>query len=95
MPSNAHKNFTALMSYVDQLVGIHAKLQQGKGRRHEQDAIHRAGVVMVVAAWEGYVEQVLLEAFAAIEKDAGLGAAAPGAAAVPNWARHAFGIRRT
>ena len=43
MPSNAHKQFTELMGYVDQLIGIHGKLQQGKGRRHEQDAIHRAG----------------------------------------------------
>ena len=95
MPSNAHKQFTELMGYVDQLIGIHGKLQQGKGRRHEQDAIHRAGVVMVVAAWEGYVEQVLLESFAAMEMDAGLVVGVPGAAAVPTWARHTFGLRRT
>jgi hypothetical protein len=95
MPSNAHRQFTQLMGYVDQLIGIHGKLQQGQGRRHEQDAIHRAGVVMVVAAWEGYVEQVLLESFGAMERDAGVVVGVPGAAAVPTWARHTFGIRRT
>ena len=95
MPSNAHKQFSELMGYVDQLIGIHGKLQQGKGRRHEQDAIHRAGVVMVVAAWEGYVEQVLLESFAAMEKDAGLVVGVAGAAVIPTWARHTFGLRRT
>lgn len=83
------------MGFIDQLIEIHRKLQQGQGRRREQDAIHRAGVVMVVAAWEGYVEKVLLEALTAIERDAGIVAGAPVPAGLPAWTRHTFGIRRT
>jgi hypothetical protein len=97
MPSNASQQFTNQIGYVDQLISIHAKLQTGKGRRHEQEAIHRAGVVMTVAAWESYIENVLLEGVAAIESNAGIGIAAAAAPAVPipPWARHTFDLRRT
>jgi hypothetical protein len=95
MPSSALNNFTSMIGHVDQLVTIHAKLQQGPGRRHEQDAIHRAGVVMIVAAWEAYVEQVLLEALEVIEQDAGIGPAGTSSAGVPRWVPHAFGLRKT
>jgi hypothetical protein len=50
---------------------------------------------MVVAAWEGYVEQLLLEAFAAMERDAGLVVGVAGAVVIPTWARHTFGLRRS
>ena len=55
------------MSSVDQLIEIHAKIQSGRGRRHRQDAIHRAGVVLTVAAWQAYVEKVAIEALEQIE----------------------------
>jgi len=93
MPSNAQSQFIAQMGFVEQLIVIHRKLQSGRGRRHEQDALHRAGVVMSVAAWESYIERVVMEALDAIERSAGVaaGAAAP---PVPAWARHAFALRR-
>lgn len=93
MPSNAHTQFGTQIGFVDQLIAIHGKLQTGQGRRHEQDAIHRAGVVMVVAAWESYIEKVVMEALVAIETNAGVAAGAV-APPVPQWARHAFSLRR-
>lgn len=69
MPSNAQTQFINQIGYVDQLIAIHRKLQTGKGRRHEQDALHRAGVVMIVAAWESYIEKLVMEALDAIEQN--------------------------
>jgi hypothetical protein len=94
MASNAIGHFQTLTGYVDQLITIHGRLQAGRGRRHQQDAIHRAGVVLVVAAWESYVEQVVLESISAIEIDAGVGGAVPPGNPIPNWARHVFASRR-
>lgn len=94
MPSNALNTFTQLIGYVDQLIHIHGRLQAGPGRRHEQDALHRAGVVMTVAAWESYIERLVMEGLGAIEHNAGVAAGAAPAAPVPAWARHAFALRR-
>lgn len=55
--SNAQSKFMEQLGLVDQLITIHGKLQTGRGRRHEQDALHRAGVVLTVAAWQAYVEK--------------------------------------
>ncbi len=103
MPSSAQRQFADLVEFVNQLIDIHSRLQQGQGRRHRQEAIHHAGVVMMVAAWESYIEKVLMEALDAIENEVGIapGAAAGGAAAaappipVPAWAKLAFVLRRT
>lgn len=94
MTSIALSQFTDLAKPVEQLIKIHGKLQSGQGRRHEQDAIHRAGVVMMVAAWEGYIEKVTLEALDKLENDAGIASTASTAPPVPAWARHVFGLRR-
>lgn len=77
MPSQASSRFSVLMGSVDQLRQIHGRLQQGRGRRHQQESLHRAGVVMTVAAWESYVESVLREGMAALQPAAG----------APAWAR--------
>ena len=71
MPSQASRHFLQLTEYVQQLIDIHAHLQSGRGRRYRQDSIHRAGVVLTVAAWESYVEAVIREAFVAISPPAG------------------------
>lgn len=90
MPSQSLEQFYNLLSYVDQLIAIPAKLQSGRGRRHEQDAIHRAGVVMTVAAWQAYIEKVLGEALQAIGNDINdLGNGGP----APNWAKHSYLLR--
>lgn len=108
MPSSAQQpsaqqQFANLVEFVNQLIDIHSKLQQGQGRRHRQEAIHHAGVVMMVAAWESYIEKALMGALDAIENEAGIvpGAAAEVAAVaappipVPAWARLALELRRT
>lgn len=89
MPSVSSTSFDQLLGAVDQLVVIHGKLQVGRGRRHEQDALHKAGVVITVAAWQSYVEKVLAEALDVIAADL-----QRPAAATPRWAMHAFLMRR-
>jgi RiboL-PSP-HEPN len=92
MPSDANSQFAQLIGFVDQLVAIHRRLQTGRGRRHQQDALHRAGVVMTVAAWESYVEKVVLEAVQAIGNSGGLGGSS--GSTVPAWAKHSFALRQ-
>src|SRR5947209_5514244 len=87
MPSQAATTFSSSMGYVDQLIRAHSRLQAGRGRRFEQEAIHRAGIVLTVGAWEGYVELVTLEALRVI-------ATSVAGHAQPAWARHAFSLFR-
>lgn len=89
MPSNSMAAFNDQLEPVNQLVAIHGKLQTGRGRRHEHDAIHRAGVVMTVAAWQAYIEKVLVEGLDAIAADID-----NHAAPAPNWAKHTYKMRR-
>lgn len=67
MASNAFGSFETLLGSVDQLIEIHGRLQTGAGRRHRQDALHRSGVVLTVAAWQAYVEKVSVDALDWIE----------------------------
>lgn len=69
--SNALTGFANLIAWVDQLANIHSKLGQNPGRRHNQEALYRAGVVMTMAAWESYVEDLLIEGFTAISPPTG------------------------
>jgi hypothetical protein len=87
--SNSLAAFTNQLGLVDQLITIHGRLQRGRGRRHQLDALHRAGVVLTVAAWQAYVEKVLAEGVAAIAADM-----ANPAAPAPAWALHTFQMRR-
>ncbi len=87
--SVALTKFTEQLLLVDQLISIHGKLQSGRGRRHEQDALHRAGVVLTVAAWQAYNEKVLLEGVGAIATNL-QNPAAP----APSWAIQTFNLRR-
>lgn len=82
--------FESQLGPVDQLIAIHARIQTGRGRRHQQDALHHAGVVLTVAAWQAYVEKVVKEALQAIEDD--LAAANPPS---PRWALHSFLMRKS
>jgi hypothetical protein len=91
MPSSALRDFEGLMASVDQLIAIHAKLQSGRGRRHRQDAIHRAGVVLTVAAWQAYVEKVAIEALGKVERQIGFD---ENGAPTPVWIRASFKFRK-
>jgi len=90
MPSQSLGEFQSLLGSVDQLIAIHGALQHGRGCRHEQDAIHRAGVVMTVAAWQAYIEKILAEALEAIGDDIRNPA---GGVPAPNWAKHTYKMR--
>jgi len=92
VPSTSYHSFLDQLGSVDQLIEIHGKLQNGRGRRHEQDAIHRAGVVMTVAAWQAYIEKVIYEVLDALRGEVNDPAALPPA---PQWARHSFELRRS
>ena len=87
MSSDSFGEFEGLLESVDQLINIHGKLQQGRGRRHEQDAIHRAGVVLTVAAWQAYIEKVLNEGLSHIERQI---TAPVDGVAPPSWATSGF-----
>ena len=87
--SAALASFTSQLGLVDQLISIHGKLQTGRGRRHEQDALHRAGVVLIVAAWQAYIEKVVSEALDLINVDM-----RNPLAAAPTWAIHTYQLRR-
>ena len=90
MRSNSYEEFESLLETVDQLITIHGRLQQGRGRRHQQDAIHRAGVVLTVAAWQTYVEKVILEGFSRVRDQA---TAPVGGVLPPPWAVSGIGLR--
>jgi len=92
MPSKAYGEFQNLLGSVDQLINIHRKLQKGRGRRHEQDAVHRAGVVLTVAAWQAYIEKVLKEGLGHIQKHI---ANPPSGGPPPAWALSGFLVRAT
>lgn len=91
MPSAASRDFAELMSSVDQLIDIHARIQSGRGRRHRQEAIHRAGVVLTVAAWQSYIEKVAVEALSKIEVKIQIDDAGN---PTPPWARASFKFRK-
>ena len=92
MPSTSHAQFLSQLKLVEQLITIHSEVQQGRGRRHQQDAIHKAGVVMTVAAWQAYLEKVAIEVIGIFE-DALLNPADGNPA--PDWARVVIHNRKT
>jgi hypothetical protein len=68
MPSISHIQFLDQLRLVEQLIAVHSEVQQGRGRRHRQDAIHKAGVVMTVAAWQAYLEKIVMEVVGIFEE---------------------------
>ena len=88
MPSRSLTEFQALLQHVEHLIETPGKIRTGRGRRFNQEAIHRAGTVMTIAAWQAYIEKVVIEAYSAIEatlKDVEEEEAPP-----PNWAINSF-----
>ncbi|WP_195821699.1 HEPN domain-containing protein [Roseobacter sp. MH60115] len=87
--SEAREAFINQQGLVEQLVDIHESLQTGRGRRHRQDALHRSGVVLTVAAWQSYVEKVIAEAFHLVSDHM-----TDPASATPTWAIQSFNLRK-
>lgn len=88
MASAAFLKFEALLGSVDQLIDIHGRLQTGAG----QDALHRSGVVLTVAAWQSYIEKVSNEALDWIETQILI--VPNGEPPTPQWARSSFAFRK-
>ncbi len=52
-------NFTANLKEVDRLSDIHSIVTpQGPGRKHNVQILHKSGVVMLIACWEAFVEDL-------------------------------------
>jgi hypothetical protein len=64
--SDALNAFDEAMEDVDNLVSIHRR-RSGVGRRREETTLNRAMIVMTVAAWQAYVQDLLLNGVAALE----------------------------
>lgn len=92
MPSVSYDKFSEQLTLVDQLIDAHSGIQQGRGRRHQQDAIHKAGVVMTVAAWQAYLEKITIEVVELLEQ--ALLNPADGNPA-PDWSRVIIQSRKT
>lgn len=69
--SQAHGKFLEMVNWVDQLIEVHKRVQTGRGRRHHQEAVHRSSVVLLVAAWESYVEHIIIETVSLLKPSAG------------------------
>lgn len=75
MPSKAFvQHFSVLLEDADELLDAQRRLLAGTGRRSRwrKGSLNRAVVVMCVSAWEGYMEQVVIEAADAIRPAAGM-----------------------
>lgn len=74
MPSRARAHvLSAVLGDVDQLLEVHEDVSgTGVGRRWNVDAVNRSGIALSIAAWEGFVEELVREA-------TGLFAPGPGA----------------
>jgi len=61
MPSQAYRKFIHNAVDVDRLISSHGQLGPGGSGRRGLGHITRSGVVMLCAAWELYVEDLLIE----------------------------------
>ena len=72
MPSKALEGLTDRLRDVDQLMAAHRAAGGDKrGRRFELEGVNRAAVLMLSAHFEGYLEDVMQEAVAAVNAQLG------------------------
>lgn len=73
MASNAFtQHLLVLLEEADELLDAHKQLRTGRpGRQWGLGSLNHAVVVICVSAWEAYVEQVIVEAIAAMRPPAG------------------------
>jgi hypothetical protein len=69
MPSVAYnQHLVVLLEDGDQLLDAHEELRTGRrGRQWGLEALNRAAVVMCVSAWQAYLQELVLEALAALQ----------------------------
>jgi hypothetical protein len=56
--SKAEQDFHRTMRDAHNLVWLHRHSQTGQGRRHRQPSMNRAAVVLTVAAWQAFVQDL-------------------------------------
>lgn len=67
MPSRALAGLTERLTDVDQLMAAHAAVGGGqRGRRHDVEALNRASILLLTSHFEGYLEDLMAEALAAL-----------------------------
>lgn len=63
MPFSAHERFDRGLTDVDRLMEIHAELGgSGRGQRIGLEPLNRSAIVLLVAVWEGFVEDTAAQA---------------------------------
>lgn len=69
MPSHALSALTERLTDVDQLMAAHATVGgSDRGRRFNVEGLNRAAILMLSAHFEGYLEDVMAEALAALNQ---------------------------
>ncbi len=64
-------NFISNLKEVDRLLDIHAKITSpGPGRKHAVEILHKSGVVLLVACWEAFVEDLVTNALTVLIENA-------------------------
>lgn len=72
LPHGPHRNnFQDNMSEVVRLLEIHSQISGSKrGRRHNVEVLNKSAIVLLVATWESYVEELASQAFEFLLKKA-------------------------
>ena len=61
------EDFISNLQEVDRLADIHASVTSpGPGRKHNVEVLHKSGIVLLVACWEAFVEDLASDALAAL-----------------------------
>jgi hypothetical protein len=67
----AENEFVQAMGDSRNLIAIHKDLNQGRGRRIREVSINRAVVVLTVAAWQAFCQDLVAEILDSIEIERG------------------------
>lgn len=60
-------NFISNVKEVDRLSEIHAAVtKKGPGRKHNVEVLHKSGIVLLIACWEAYVEDLATNGLSAL-----------------------------
>lgn len=67
----AYVSFESLLDNARSLIDIHGRLGKGRGRRHGEMALNRGAVVLAIAAWQTFVEQLARTILEILEAESG------------------------
>jgi hypothetical protein len=67
MIEDAEFEFSRAMKDSENLLEAHKELRQGEGRRFREVSLNRAIVVLTVAAWQAFIQDLVIEILTTIE----------------------------